>query len=264
MTSGDDARPGPLGGDAHVDDDTLALLSLGETVASDVSAHVQGCVRCSGRVETLIPVVELARSLQPADLQTMQPPAHVWEAIAADIEMVTTQPETASTARSAPTDPTPPARVAATAATTRPVAWLLAAAAVGVLVGASAVVGWRAVHDDHSDSPAASVVESTRLQPLPAERGSGTAEIHQVSNGRELSVQVHGAAPHHAYLEVWLMSDPQHLVSLGVLDGGAGSFAVPPGINLNSYKIVDVSVEPYDGNPAHSTDSLVRGTLAPS
>jgi hypothetical protein len=36
---------------------------------------------------------------------------------------------------------------------------------------------------------------------------------------------------------------------------------VPADLDLSKYKIVDVSVEPYDGNPAHSTDSLVRGSL---
>jgi len=30
---------------------------------------------------------------------------------------------------------------------------------------------------------------------------------------------------------------------------------------LDSFTIVDVSIEPYDGNPEHSRNSQVRGTL---
>ena len=51
------------------------------------------------------------------------------------------------------------------------------------------------------------------------------------------------------------------MVSLGVLDGDHGSFAVPADLDLSAYDQVDVSQEPYDGNPAHSTESLARGRL---
>jgi hypothetical protein len=32
-------------------------------------------------------------------------------------------------------------------------------------------------------------------------------------------------------------------------------------LGLEGFTIVDVSIEPYDGNPEHSRDSQVRGTL---
>ena len=51
------------------------------------------------------------------------------------------------------------------------------------------------------------------------------------------------------------------MVSLGVLDGDRGSYAVPPGLDLTAYDQVDVSREPYDGNPAHSKVSLARGRV---
>jgi hypothetical protein len=56
--------------------------------------------------------------------------------------------------------------------------------------------------------------------------------------------------------------------STGTTGGRAGSIRIDrsPGGNLKpkGYKIVDVSEEPYDGNPARSTDSLVRGILEPT
>ena len=42
----------------------------------------------------------------------------------------------------------------------------------------------------------------------------------------------------------------------------SGTFALPAGLDLSEYPIVDVSDEPVDGNPAHSSVSIVRGTLA--
>ena len=45
---------------------------------------------------------------------------------------------------------------------------------------------------------------------------------------------------------------------------GPGEKAVlplPAGVSLADYPVVDISAEPYDGDPTHSTDSVVRGTL---
>lgn len=36
---------------------------------------------------------------------------------------------------------------------------------------------------------------------------------------------------------------------------------IPDGINIARYDLVDISAEPFDGNPAHSGDSIVRGQL---
>ena len=61
--------------------------------------------------------------------------------------------------------------------------------------------------------------------------------------------------------EVWLIrSDASGLAGLG-LYGSSGRFAVPEGIDLDEFTLVDVSAEPVDGNPAHSGDSIVRGEL---
>jgi hypothetical protein len=46
-----------------------------------------------------------------------------------------------------------------------------------------------------------------------------------------------------------------------MLHGESGTFAVPAGLDLDRFRLVDVSDEPRDGNPAHSGDSIVRGAL---
>jgi anti-sigma-K factor RskA len=261
VTFTDDPSPNAAG-PGHVDSETLALLALGEPVPDDVSAHVAGCDRCGREVESLRPVVAIGRALQPEDLVTTAPPAHVWERIAAETG--------AGSAPSAPkaTLVRPRTQVGrgeaarerrAPSTGNRRLAWVLAAAVIGAVVGAAGTLGWQSLH---SGGPR--VVASATLRPLPAKQGTGTAEVEDVKDQRELAVRVTAPPTRRAYLEVWLMSDPKHLISLGTLQSSSGRFTLPAGLDLSKYKIVDVSVEPYDGNPAHSTDSLVRGSLGPT
>jgi anti-sigma-K factor RskA len=64
---------------------------------------------------------------------------------------------------------------------------------------------------------------------------------------------------------VWLINtDGQRMYTLGVLpDDGRASYPLPPELagQLQGFTTVDVSIEPYDGNPAHSRESQVRGIL---
>ena len=51
-------------------------------------------------------------------------------------------------------------------------------------------------------------------------------------------------------------------VSLGSLDPKhPTTFAVPAGLRLSDYPYIDISVEPLDGDPAHSSDSIARGRI---
>lgn len=61
-----------------------------------------------------------------------------------------------------------------------------------------------------------------------------------------------------------LTADGSALVSLGVLDGRTGSFAVPADVDTDQFSVVDVSQEPTDGGTEHSGDSIVRGQLTRS
>nr|WP_279306378.1 anti-sigma factor [Micromonospora globispora] len=66
------------------------------------------------------------------------------------------------------------------------------------------------------------------------------------------------------YYEVWLI-DPQtmRMFSVGTLGRGSGDelLPLPPNVDLRTYSVVDVSAEQFDNKPAHSGDSLLRGTL---
>ncbi len=79
---------------------------------------------------------------------------------------------------------------------------------------------------------------------------------------RLLEVQLDAARLDDAYYEVWLLEPSvEGLVPLGVTQPGRATFEIPAGLDLRRYPLVDVSVEPLDGDPAHSGDSVVRGEL---
>ena len=138
----------------------------------------------------------------------------------------------------------------------RPGVWLAAAAATTLL---AAGVFWSV----QQNQPAVTPLAQAELAPVDQHSATGSAQVVQTKDGqRTLEVQVDKNEAR-GYQEVWLIApDLSRLVSLGVMTSESGTFAVPAGLDLGEYPIVDVSDEPVDGNPAHSSVSIVRGTLA--
>jgi anti-sigma-K factor RskA len=240
----------------HYDEETLALLALGERgVTSDAEAHLETCPGCRAEIEELRAAVAIGRGLTTAD-HPVDPPTSVWRRIADEVGLDTPNTDV-------PAGPTP---IRARARTRRsPVVLAAAAGLVGLLVGTAAtLVVTRDGSTPTSTSPA--VVAEAVLQPLDTPTAHGTAVIGK-GNGdqRTLTVEVQDlpSVPGTFY-EVWLMNAaPQRLVSLGVLDSAhAGVFQIPPGLDLGSYPVVDVSLQPFNGSPDHSGTSAVRGTLS--
>ena len=135
--------------------------------------------------------------------------------------------------------------------------WLLpavaAAAAAVVLVaalGAFALIG-----DDGGD-----VVASVDLEPL-GDGGTGTARLVERDGALQLHVDTEDVDPGDGYLELWLI-DPTvtQLISLGPLRDD-GIYDVPSQVDPSAFPIVDVSIEPVDGDPTHSGQSVLRGEL---
>jgi hypothetical protein len=135
----------------------------------------------------------------------------------------------------------------------RPGPWM-AAAAAAVLVTAGAV--W-------SLNQAPRPLAEADLAPLPKYSAAGSAKVVEAADGsRALEVRL-SKDEAQGYQEVWLIApDLSRLVSLGVMNSDSGTFQLPAGLEISEYPIVDVSDEPVDGNPAHSSVSIARGTLA--
>ena len=281
--------------DLHVDDETLALLALGERAEAADLEHVARCTRCSDEVSALRAVTELAR--ESGDVELVAPPAHVWDRVAAELGLGerahvaahgglraerpatgSTSPPPAGTdaprpsaaapaAGSSPAqDPAPhgaePSGDVASVTPLRPRrhrgAWIAAAAAAGLVVGGAGAAAVLRGVDDRSTLDASAV-----LEPLPGWSETGRAEVRTASDGsRSLVVDLDRTPSNQGFLEVWLLKpDVSGLVSLGTMEGTTGVFTLPAGIDLEEFPVVDVSDEPFDGDPAHSGDSVVRGAL---
>jgi hypothetical protein len=63
------------------------------------------------------------------------------------------------------------------------------------------------------------------------------------------------------FLELWIIdTSVKGMYSLGPLHG-SGRYALPEHVDPSAFPIVDVSIEPADGVPAHSGKSILRGQL---
>ncbi|WP_262002825.1 anti-sigma factor [Microbacterium sp. Mcb102] len=282
---------------SHLDPEQLALLALGEPVASaEESAHIAACAACAAELEQMAHAAMVARTTM-AEGELEQPGADVWDrihdelslsaAVAADplaasqdradtsavyTDSSTAGPDTAPAAVFAvPEDPAPAPEARDVSAAGRVPAssrvrrrrssarlWILAASLALVVAGGS--VTWALVSSNLTPVP----VATAELDPFPDHPGAaGSAEVSEDDEGgRALTVTLDGEARADEYREVWLIrNDGAALISLGVLESSSGTFAIPAGVDLAEYDLVDISFEPVDGDPAHSGDSIVRGQL---
>lgn len=232
----------------HIDPELLALLALGENAGDARDRdHLAACKSCRDELENLAHAAEVGRStLGAGDL--LEPHPRVWSAITDEV----TRLEGAVEPTLAPVTSLPQRR-----------AWVLpvAAAAAGVIVLGLGVGGvWSALQP----TPA-TVLASASLDAFPDWAGaSGEAVVQETAEGtRVIDVSLALPGTGEGYREVWLInSETLQLVSLGIVEGESGTFTIPAGLDLSSYNLVDISKEPFDGDPTHSGDSIVRGQLS--
>ena len=278
----------------HLPADDLAVLALGDPdldgqETAPVRAHLAECADCRAEFDDIAQLGRRGRAAgELVGTGLTAPPPELWARVAAGAGVETAslvQPAPARPEPAAPAAAGPVAPAAATQAQDRPQAEapasersslrllprLALAAAVGVVVGIGATLVGAGLLDDDADSPADpvatapsadSVLARTQLAPLPRQNTSGAAELRTSGRVRHLDVDLSDVDTGDGFVQVWLF-DPETLgmVSVGVLDGDSGSFVIPPGLDLKTYRGVDISLEPYDGNPEHAAGSLARGVL---
>ncbi|MFH9863967.1 anti-sigma factor [Streptomyces sp. NPDC017202] len=270
----------------HTDDETLALIAIGEEPSPPTAEHLLGCARCARELRALRHVVASARASSLDEHDLLQPPAGLWDSIAAELGIAARQERDAGTApspvrvprdaeeeeegvsggvRSHPAPRSATRAAALTAARARlrgPGRFAVALAACAALLGAAggSTVTWWMTQEKSASVPSAA---SERLDSLRAD-SAGYARLSDGGGHRTLDITVEGLPRTSGYFEVWLM-DRTHtkLVSMGVLGpDGRAALPVPDNIDLQEYSVVDVSVQPYNGRPDHSGDSVVRGPFA--
>jgi anti-sigma-K factor RskA len=232
----------------HVDPDVIALLALGEHVESaDDRAHIAACEACNAEFLNLQHAAVVARSTMDSG-ELVDPPERVWSRISDELFPAATRASGEATVTML--RPRKPRRRMSG----------LAAAAAVVLVLGGVGAAWFALRP-----VPVTVLASAQLDAFPAWPGSsGTALVEKQANGaRVIALTLRTSAGDDGYREVWLISsDARELVSLGVVHGATGTFTVPDGLDLSKYDLVDVSSEPFDGDPTHSGDSIMRGQLS--
>ena len=269
----------------HPDDDALAAIALGDPAPAGAAEHVRSCPTCSDALAALRDTLTALHAPAP---ELVAPPPSVWEAVTAELDR---EPDVAPTPTPAPDaavahpDPAPALVTSAASAgepdavptgaptddlarrrSARsgrrrfPVAWVVGAAAAGLVIGA---VGARTLGDEQPPAPV--TVASTSLDTLDTQQVKGSADVVRHDGRLDLAVSTEPIDPGSGYLEVWLINkDLKRMVSVGVLEPGqsAQSFTIPQAFLDQGYVIVDISREGYDESPEHSGDSVVRGTLA--
>jgi anti-sigma-K factor RskA len=197
--------------------------------------------------ESYADLAALAKSLTDEDARLDTPPTDLWARIEQSIR-VTDVP--------APTPLAP--RRPRSGRVSRTVLGIAAAVVVVAGIGAVAV----ATRDDDTTKVTDVALANTDLDPRGAS-SQGTATLVRLDNGGyALDVDVTGLpAEADDYYELWVIdTNVEGMVSLGPLHGN-GRYDLPPNVDPAAYPVVDISIEPLDGKPTHSGDSILRGIL---
>lgn len=282
---------------SHLDDEEVASLALGDGHSVTAAAHAAECAECAERVTHMNALADRIGALG-RNSGLLTPPDRVWEEIVGELgDELAVEPDLTVDQAPASQDPTtsvdeasreptqasadapepPPADLAARRAAkdnatgqpredsrgSRRTPWLvgIAAGLVGLVAGAGIVTGIL-----RNPEPTGAVVAQAELQDLATEADAGTARVERLGDGREVLVlDTDFEDVLNGYLEVWLI-DPnvEGMVSLGHLTQESEEFLIPDGYDVAAFPIVDISVEPLDGVPTHSGDSVTRGVLEAS
>ncbi len=138
----------------------------------------------------------------------------------------------------------------------RPPAVLALAATLLALVVAGVLLA--RVGSDDAASPSTTLA----LRPLPGVRGEARLTIA----GADAQLRGSGLRPSgaHDYYEAWLADARGRMISMGsfrVGRDGQVDAHMPVAVDVSRYQLVDVSLEPDDGDPAHSQRSVLRARL---
>lgn len=253
----------------HCDPATLSLVSLGEPLSDADRAHLSQCPTCQAQADQNVAVVRAARAITGEDYPS-EPPDNVWTSISGELGLRDDlRPFIPPPGQSEPAENVVSLsqwKKHSASLKRRAGGMAVAAAAAGIAVGALGVVSIQ------STDPAQTVLAESALTVVPVADGgstvsapsqTGAATIVEVAGQPFVEVNTSGLPDSGGYYEVWLIKeDLSGMISMGALTAGSqGRFTVPPGIDISEYRIVDVSIEPLDGDPLHSKESMLRGQM---
>jgi anti-sigma-K factor RskA len=248
----------------HAPPDIVGLITgeVGRGTTITTRRHLRACQSCTGKLIDLVVAHGALTSAARADRELVAPSGRPDDDRTTTGAMVPLAPEFERRERALPPLILPSAHdeEQRTSGRTRRLGIVLASAVAVIALGALGAVGMLARHP--STHP---VVAQGSLQPLQGPRAA-TGSVTVLAEGmtRHMIVRTRDLAgvSNQKFYEVWLL-DPatQKMLAVGVLPpSGDGDFEVTAGL-MAGYSAVDVSLQPDDGNPAHSQTSVLRALL---
>lgn len=109
--------------------------------------------------------------------------------------------------------------------------------------------------------------QAVTLKPVGTLDAGAGGDARLEGDGRKIRIRVNGLSPNNPgdFYEAWLMDAKNGLVSIGSFKVGANGSAeidVPVPVDPKAFPVVDISLEPADGAPAHSGKSVLRAELS--
>jgi anti-sigma-K factor RskA len=192
----------------------------------------------------------LLRELDVDDLEPADPPPAVWRGITQAID-----------------EPLPATVLQHRSHTRR---WMLAAAAAVVAIAAAVVIVSVRGDDSQVVSTAVLVHDPAAFDPRGAD-AAATANLIERAGHYEIELaDAEFPALADDDLELWLIEpdeggNPVDVQPVALIEGSQpGSYRVPDNLDPTSHFVVDISIEPRDGDAAHSGQSILRGPLEPA
>jgi len=191
----------------------------------------------------------MLRGLDADDLGPPSPPSDLWASIERTIATSTSAVERRLSSRT----------------------WLMAAAAVLIVVAVGTTLAIMLDRDEEAlVSTAVLVHDPAAFDPRGAE-SAATARLVERDGHFEIEL-TDADLPTLAGddLELWLIEpdadgNPLDVQPVAVIDvAGSGTYRIPDGLDPESHSVVDISIEPRDGQAAHSGQSILRGSFDPS
>ncbi|MBD2760421.1 anti-sigma factor [Yimella sp. cx-573] len=262
----------------HPSDDELVDLVMETGEHQGALLHVRECAECSDALTELRRALDAAAAGTPV-LET--PGEHVWQGILAEIDDVGSDAagpgghdldgDMTDRRPFAVVGGTPPSANATAPARSdgddrakrgggRRRTFLAVAAAL--VIGAG--IGRLTASPTNDPPTTATVVAKTSLTTLgDAPKPLGQAELMRSGSATKVQIAMNSLPSNGEIVEAWLINkDGQRMISIGFVHGAKPQqFVIDPRLVQEGYVIVDLSREPLDGNPKHSGDSIVRGTL---
>ncbi|MCE9621414.1 MAG: anti-sigma factor [Actinomycetia bacterium] len=189
----------------------------------------------------------LARTLSVSDTHFDEPPAGLW----AGIEALVAAGDPALRVESKPSG---------SVAFLRRRWPVVVGAAASLLI---AVGVWSVARDTGGADQLAQIPLSNSGLAAEGVASHGDATLVRLADGHfALDVDVADLPPtEDGFLELWIIdTNVDSMYSLGPLHG-SGRYPLPDHVNPAAFPVVDISIEPTDGEPTHSGRSILRGQL---